>query len=160
MADGVALRLEDLAKFLAVAPQSLSTTLVGALVETQPVDPGRRRCVIVSVGDSTVFLLRNSEFLPCLPEQHDGEITDTRVDALPAAPGAVACQIVHLSADDMLLACTDGLSNPMQNDEVRRKLADWWTSDHIPGLPEFGWQLSFRAQSFGDDRTAICAWGR
>jgi serine/threonine protein phosphatase PrpC len=160
LAQGVALRLDDLARRLAIAPKSLSTTLVGALIETRPTDPGRRRCVIVSVGDSTAFLLRDGSFLPCLPNQHEGDITSTRVDALPAASGLVATRIVQLRPTDMLMICTDGLSNPMQNEEVRRKLAAWWASDRIPGLPEFGWQLSFRAQSFGDDRTAVCAWGR
>ena len=56
------------------------------------------------------------------------------------------------------MVCTDGLSNPMRNAAVSSQLAQWWGRGTVPGMPEFGWQLSFRAKSYGDDRTAVCAW--
>ena len=68
--------------------------------------------------------------------------------------------MLTLNSSDMLIICTDGLSNPMRNQDVRAQLAQWWECDRIPGIAQFGWQLSFRAKSFGDDRTAICVWGR
>ena len=32
--------------------------------------------------------------------------------------------------------------------------------DLLQGLTEFGWQLGYRVRSYGDDRTAVCVWGR
>ena len=58
----------------------------------------------------------------------------------------------------MLMLCSDGLSGPMDNNEsVRDQLADWW-GGQPPSLPEFYWQMSFRAQTYGDDRSAVCVW--
>jgi serine/threonine protein phosphatase PrpC len=163
MAVQLAQRLDDMARRLTIAPKSLSTTLVGALVQTGKadlVDPAHRRCVIFAIGDSPVFLLRDGTFRECLADSHDGVIADTRTAALPTSIGTVGTRVLNIGPDDMLVVCSDGLSNPMRNKEVSDRLGGWWSRGDIPGLPEFGWQLSFRAKSFGDDRTAICVWGR
>jgi serine/threonine protein phosphatase PrpC len=160
MAERIGLRLTDRARWLDATPRTLSTTLVGALLDARPADPARRRCVVFAVGDSTAFLLRDLAFDPCLPEEVDGLIADPSTAALPGHIGQVGIQILTLQPTDVLMICTDGLSGPMRNATVRDQLAEWWSSPAIPSMPEFGWQLSFRAKSFGDDRTAICAWGR
>jgi hypothetical protein len=60
----------------------------------------------------------------------------------------------------MLMVCSDGMSNPMRNGDVRKQLAQWWSGDRVPGLLEFGWQVGYRAKTYGDDRTAVCVWSR
>jgi serine/threonine protein phosphatase PrpC len=61
---------------------------------------------------------------------------------------------------DMLLVCTDGMSNPMRNENVRAQLAEWRGSGRVPSMREFGWQMSYRVKTYDDDRTAVCVWGR
>jgi serine/threonine protein phosphatase PrpC len=116
--------------------------------------------VVFAVGDSSAFLLRDGKFAACFADQHDTMITSTGTNALPTSVGRVAAVRGELRAGDMLMICTDGMSNPMRNTQVTDQLAAWWAPGRVPGLPEFGWQLSFRAKSYGDDRTAVCFWGR
>ena len=155
-------RLADIARYrdVEVSPKAMSTTLVAAVVEASPLDPEQRRFVVFSVGDATAFLLRGGMFQPLLADPHDGVLMSTGTSALPTSIGHVATARGVLGPRDMLLVCTDGISNPMRNGAVRDQLAAWWSAERIPGLPEFGWQMSFRVKSYGDDRTAVCVWGR
>jgi hypothetical protein len=66
--------------------------------------------------------------------------------------------VVDLHPGDMLLLCSDGLAKPMRGEAVSGQLSAWWSSPARPSLPEFFWQLSFRARSHDDDRTAVCIW--
>ena len=160
--ENICLRLNKVAMELQVNPQELSTTLAATLVETDPASQDERRYLILNVGDATGFLLRDGQFLPCLDDPH-GEaeaITSTGTYALPTSPGQPGTAVGTMGPRDVLMVCTDGMSNPMRNHEVCDQLAGWWGGDRIPGLPEFGWQLSYRVKSFGDDRTAVCVWGR
>lgn len=142
-----------------VPPRDLSTTLVAAVVEqARPA-----RAVVFAVGDSPAFLLREGAFYP-LTGGDDGDdvIATSATHALPANFGGVRVTACAVGEDDVLLLCTDGLGNPMRDANVRSWLARWRPDGGgpIPGVLEFGWQLSFRAQTYGDDRTAICVWGR
>jgi serine/threonine protein phosphatase PrpC len=141
-------------------PKSLSTTLVGALIEADSGDPANRRCVVFAIGDSPAFVLRNGVFQPCFQDSHEGVISSTGTAALPSGFRTVETSVFCIGMDDVLLICSDGLSNPMRNAPVEQTLATYWGCGEIPSLLEFGWQLSFRARSYGDDRTAVCVWGR
>lgn len=160
LAAELAEQLTGEANVLDVPARALSTTLVAAVVEAEPADPARRQCAVFAVGDSPAFLLRAGEFHPLLADQHDTEITSTETRALPTAAGQVAVSRGDLIPGDMLLICTDGLSNPMRNPATMDQLVAWWGAGEVPSIPEFGWQLSFRVKSYGDDRTAICFWNR
>jgi serine/threonine protein phosphatase PrpC len=153
-------RLIAVAGYLAVAPRALSTTLAAALVELNPEDPAQRRCVILSVGDATAFLLGDGEFHPLLADPHDAAITSTATYALPTSRGEVGVAAGVMGPGDVLMVCTDGMSNPMRNEDVRAQLAEWWGTGRVPSMAEFGWQLSYRVKSYDDDRTAVCVWGR
>jgi serine/threonine protein phosphatase PrpC len=141
-------------------PKTLSSTLVAAVVAVDPVD-GRRRFVVMRLGDSTAFLLQGgklSEFGS--PKTAGGQVVDSVTEALPGDPRAVIMAQGELSRGDVLILCSDGLSDPMGNGEVKEQLIKWWSDEEVPGILEFGWQLGFRAKSFGDDRSAVCIWGR
>jgi serine/threonine protein phosphatase PrpC len=156
----VAFRMRNHAQDHGMDPKALSTTLVVALVELTSADRPRN-CFVFGVGDSAALLLRGYAFRRLWTDKHgDGAISDSGTEALPGHVGSVATAEVRLGGDDVLVICTDGLVNPMRNKEVEKDLVRQWSSGPVPGFLEFAWQLSFRAKSYGDDRTAVCVWGR
>ncbi|WP_165975717.1 protein phosphatase 2C domain-containing protein [Actinomadura rubrisoli] len=163
-AEGLVSRLSDRLTTLAAEwrqePKSVSTTLVAALIEAEPADPAHRRCLLFKVGDSPALLLRQGGFEHCFTGPVDEVIASTATHALPARFPQVETMELRLGADDILVLCSDGLSGPMHNRAVTAQLVAFWGNGQIPSLPEFCWQLAFRAKSYGDDRTAVCVWGR
>ena len=83
MAERVATRLSDYRRNLRIAPESLSTTLVGAVIEAEPASSAGRGCVVFAVGDSTAFLLRGGTFTRSWP---------TRMMASSRAQRQVPCR--------------------------------------------------------------------
>ena len=160
MAEQLSAQLSDLALRQKMEPVTLSTTLAAAFVEEKPADPAERRFVILNVGDATAFTLREGEFTDCLADPHEGVFTESRTWTLPTGIGPVGTAAGVIGQRDMLMVCSDGMSSPMRNGDVQEHLAQWWGGDRIPGLTEFGWQLGYRVRSYGDDRTAVCVWGR
>lgn len=159
--DRLAQRIEVLAQERDVSPKALSTTLVAVLFgEAEAEADSKRRVVLFGVGDSSAFILRGGAFQSSIGPEEVGELAGDATDALPTHVGQIQVRVADLVPGDLVLVCTDGLANPMRNDRVRGQLAQWWQRDQPPGLAEFYWQLSFRAQSFGDDRTAVCVWIR
>ncbi|MBO3745902.1 protein phosphatase 2C domain-containing protein [Streptosporangiaceae bacterium NEAU-GS5] len=141
-------------------PKRLSTTLTAALVDMAPAD-GARYTLLFGVGDSSALVLTGGRFDPVWAGEAAGDtISDSGTAALPGQAGAARVIVRELAANDVLVICTDGLINPMKNQDVSAQLATSWAGEPIPGLVEFAWQLGFRAKSYGDDRTAVCVWGR
>ncbi|WP_327695959.1 protein phosphatase 2C domain-containing protein [Streptomyces sp. NBC_00459] len=140
-------------------PKELSSAMAAALVFPGGAH-GPARALLFAVGDCQGFLLgRRGGWRPVLqPAGDEGAIMSTATDALPGHPDRVTVTECALDSGDVLLLCTDGLANPMRNDSVLDRLAQYWGDGRAPSLPEFYWQLSFRAQTFGDDRSAVCVW--
>jgi serine/threonine protein phosphatase PrpC len=142
-------------------PKQVSTTLLAALVVPRRRDqPGPAADVVLfGVGDSKAFVLREKRWAP-IPEAAVGDeaIIRTGTNALPTRPETTLVAPRGLYDGDMLMLCTDGLATPLAlNKSVGDQLAEWW-SDQPPSLPEFYWQMSFRAQTYGDDRSVVCIW--
>lgn len=159
----IATGLRSLAADRDLEPKQVSTTLLACLVVTErKADEGAlARATLFSVGDSAAYLLRERRWIT-IPDRATGEgdgMIDTHTDAVPTArPDRIQVTTRTLYKDDMLMLCTDGLVGPLKHNlEVREQLADWWTGT-VPALPEFYWQMSFRAQTYGDDRSAVCIW--
>jgi serine/threonine protein phosphatase PrpC len=158
--DEVAAGLRVLADSHGLGAKEVSTTLTAGLVV-----PAKKRseaaadALVFRVGDSPGFLLRKSEWKSIASKSGDEEdVYSTGTDALPTRPETCQVETRRLLAGDMLMLCSDGLSGPMdRNENVRDQLAEWW-GGHPPSLPEFYWQMSFRAQTYGDDRSAVCVW--
>jgi serine/threonine protein phosphatase PrpC len=157
--DEVAAGLRVLADSHGLAAKEVSTTLTAGLVV-----PVKKRsgvaadALVFRVGDSPGFLLRKSEWIPIASKSSDeDDVYSTGTDALPTRPETCQVETHRLLAGDMLMLCSDGLSGPMNSENVLGQLAEWW-GGHAPSLPEFYWQMSFRAQTYGDDRSAVCVW--
>jgi serine/threonine protein phosphatase PrpC len=103
---------------------------------------------------------QRSRIHPLLEDPHDTTITSTATYVLPASLGEAGVDAGTIGPGDILLICTDGMSNPMRNENVRAQLAEWRGSGRVPSMREYGWQMSHRAKTYDDDRTAVCVWGR
>lgn len=137
----------------------ISTTLTMALADLTP-EGEPLHFLLISVGDSPVYRLRGGR-IDVVPGEDDGSgIDSTATEALPSNFKHVEVRERTVNPGDMLLLCSDGLSNPMRDATVTEQLVEWWSGGHIPGRMEFGWQLDFQAKSYDDDRTAICLWVR
>lgn len=135
------------------------TTLTLALADLTP-EGEPTRFLLVSVGDSPAYHLCERELKPLTGESgEDTDITSTATDALPRNMGHVQVRSRTVGPGEMLLLCSDGLSNPMAASSVTERLVEWWGGERVPGRLEFGWQLDFQAKTHDDDRTAICLWG-
>ncbi|MFF3017787.1 protein phosphatase 2C domain-containing protein [Streptomyces sp. NPDC057939] len=151
-------------------PRAYATTLRVLLV---PLDPAVRGRALLTVGDGGTALLRegtwhlDARFAPRTPDgggappaapAGDGVI-DTGTAALPSTRHAEV-DLFTTRPGDVLVLCTDGLSNPLGGDaDIRVFLARaWGTGEPPPGLADFLWQLQYRVKSYDDDRTAVCLW--
>ncbi|MGW4425703.1 protein phosphatase 2C domain-containing protein [Streptosporangium sp. NPDC004631] len=132
-----------------VSVDTLRTTLLASVI-----DIGARRAHVTRVGDGTAMLLRRGRWTPCFAEGPDAPAPGT----LPRDADRAQTATVDLQQGDMLLLCTGGLARPMRGEQVSDQMSAWWAQPAAPSLPEFYWQLSFRAESHDGDRTAICGW--
>ncbi|MFE9929508.1 protein phosphatase 2C domain-containing protein [Streptomyces sp. NPDC005533] len=152
----VSTRLADYA--MPDAPGMYATTLHCLLV---PTAPERRERVHFGVGDGGLFRARSGVW-ENLQEPWDrsgsGEVIDTGTAALPSESPKAVVQWLTAEPGDLLMICTDGLSNPMNEPRVQEFLLTHWAFGRIPGLTEFLWQAQVRAKSYDDDRSAVCVW--
>jgi len=133
--------------------------IAGLVVPVEKQEGPVASALVFGVGDSPGFHLCERRWTP-IPKRIGSEdgVHLTGTDALPTRPETCWVETKQLFVGDMLMLCSDGLSGPMDNNEnVRDQLADWWEGEP-PSLPEFYWQMSFRAQTYGDDRSAVCVW--
>ncbi|WP_055482037.1 protein phosphatase 2C domain-containing protein [Sphaerimonospora mesophila] len=143
---------------LDLPPDELSTTFLAAVVRELP-ETSAYQAVLMRVGDCMAWCLREGVWLPCFPENDtDAAVVTSATHALPRDVEHVEVACADLYPGDMLLLCTDGLARPMRAPQVSTQLANWWSRPEPPSLPEFFWQMSFRAKTHDDDRTAVCLW--
>lgn len=142
---------------LRVAPGELSTTFLAAVVEEVP-ERSVHRAVIMRVGDCTAWRLHGGVWVSCFQDDEpEAAVASSATAALPRDVAEVEVAHADLYPGDMLLLCTDGVARPMSAPQVSTQLSDWWRAGP-PSLPEFFWQMSFRARTHDDDRTAVCIW--
>ncbi|CAL9640430.1 hypothetical protein SUDANB176_06331 [Streptomyces sp. enrichment culture] len=140
------------------AGQDYATTLHVLLV---PTDSRVRERVLCSVGDGGLLVLREGRWEYEDPDD-DGDLLDTRTDALPHAYHGVKAKLLRTAPGEVLLLGTDGITNPLtqRNPEFAQRLGHAWGGPEVPSLSDFLWQAQTRAKSYDDDRTVICLWER
>ncbi|MGW5211146.1 protein phosphatase 2C domain-containing protein [Streptomyces sp. NPDC004051] len=138
------------------ADQDYATTLHVLLI---PTDPRVRERVLFSVGDGGLFVLREGRWEHRIPND-DGDLLDTRTEALPHAYRSIKAKLLHTEPGEVLLLGTDGITNPLtqRDPEFAQRLANAWGGPEVPSLSDFLWQAQTRAKSYDDDRTVICVW--
>ncbi|MFC6881406.1 MULTISPECIES: protein phosphatase 2C domain-containing protein [Actinomadura] len=152
----IAEAIEEAAAVRGVGGGELATTFLAAVLEVGS-HGSPHKAWLMRVGDCEAMVLRNGEWTSCFFAVPEGEVSSSATLALPGHADQVEIYETPLEPGDVLLLCTDGLSKPMRGEEVRTQLAGWW-GEHPPSMAEFLWQLSFRARTHDDDRTAICVW--
>ncbi|MCU7824262.1 PP2C family serine/threonine-protein phosphatase [Kitasatospora sp. DSM 101779] len=153
----VAARLQEEADKQDHAPADYATTLRALLVPTDPQHPVRG---FLAVGDGGLFRLRAGHWTSLERSADEGAVFDTGTDALPVNFGAPVAELITDGLPgDLLVMCTDGLSNPLVKEpDVAEFLARQWGAGQVPGLTDFLWQTQIRARSYDDDRSVVCLW--
>jgi len=103
--------------------------------------------VVAQVGDSRAYLLRNHTLVPLTKDQtlsrmlmESGQMTQEEAErfdgghiilqALGSSPKLdIAISTVSLHKDDVVLVCSDGLTNPLADEEIARILRESPTPD-------------------------------
>lgn len=136
-----------------------ATTLLVAIV---PADGANRRVWVARVGDSNAWTLGDGGWTPLLaPKAGGAPLASSAVRALPRLPEAVEVVEVDVAPGRTLVLASDGVTDPFGptfDGDVARFLAREWHPE-LPAPLEFARQLSFRGQSWDDDRTAIAITG-
>ena len=153
-------RLFGVEKDVSSAARVTATTLVCAAVVTED---DRISVYSVSVGDSGVWLLADSEFIPLSGGKSpdaDG-ITDSSVQHF--LPGGIpeTFDVAHhdLAAGSVLLLGSDGFGDPLGSG--RGAVGDLFRETfegRIPSRHEFAHVLDFQRETFDDDRTLVGVW--
>lgn len=152
----IAESIEEEAARREVPARELATTFLAAVIQIDA-HGSPHQVWLMRVGDCEAMRLHRGVWVPCFGDEPENEVASSATLALPGHADQVQLQPVSLDSGDVLLLCTDGLAKPMRGDEVRAQLADWWGTSP-PSMPEFLWQVGFRARTHDDDRTAICIW--
>ncbi|WP_371496242.1 protein phosphatase 2C domain-containing protein [Kitasatospora sp. NBC_00374] len=135
-------------------------------------DLGSLHCLLVSLdeaathraafgtGPGALYLLRSGHWIDAyaarLLHHPDGQ-------PLPAAPAApprpFRFRLVPATPGDILLLCTPGLAEPIEQEPaVAHFLSNHWAHPHPPGTVDFLRQVQVRAKGYADDRTAAALW--
>ncbi len=148
-----------------------ATTLLLALVPTGQTATGQTAtgqaatgqaadstALLARVGDSNAWVLSGDGWQPVFaPKASADGIASAAVAALPRLPETLEVAEVALTPDQTLVLASDGVTDafgPTLDSAVARDLARQW-HPHLPAPLEFARQVSFRGQSWDDDRTAI-----
>jgi len=143
------------------ASRLMATTVALAIVPVDADAEGRRACVVLPIGDTSVWVLRAGDrWEPVTAVKNDGEaIASSAVLALPLLPaGPILPCRTELAADEALFVVTDGIGDPLGDGsgDVGAALATAWRSP--PNRYEFAAQVDFGRRSHTDDRTVVGVW--
>jgi serine/threonine protein phosphatase PrpC len=111
------------------------------------------------VGDSPLWhLTGDGRWVACTHPmvEQDQETHRTWSSSLPTRSLRVAEMELDLDTGALFLM-SDGIGDPLaRHSDVGRTLAQWWAAP--PDIFEFGRQVGFARDSYGDDRTVVGLW--
>jgi hypothetical protein len=140
----------------------MAATALFAVVDLDPT-VGGRPVQVMSLGDTSAWLLRPDHPMPWTPLQEmknaSSAVASSSTAAVPAVPRTLAPPVVtELRAGDVLVLMSDGVGDPLGGGtgEVGEFLAEAWRT--APDPLTFAAQVGFRRRSYDDDRTVLAVW--
>ncbi|MEV6569007.1 protein phosphatase 2C domain-containing protein [Streptomyces kronopolitis] len=136
-----------------------------------PADPECRTRVFFGVGPGGLLRLRDGawqDLEPTAPDHLSRHAPADPGDPTPPTPGGSAdgtpaepflFRTAFARPGDMLLLCSAGLAEPLQQDRVfAARLAAEWSAPGPPGLTDFLTAAQLRVEGHPKDRTAVAVW--
>lgn len=142
---------------------SMAATALFAVVAVDPAEDGSRSVHVMSLGDTSAWLLhpdREERWTPLQELKNAGRIiASSATTAIPLIPRELPPAVpAILDANGVLVLMSDGVGDPLGDGtgEVGDTLADAWRWP--PDSLSFAAQVGFARRSFDDDRTVVGIW--
>lgn len=152
---GVAAQMTEAAATRELRTADVNAALVTAII---PADAGMM--YVAWVGDASAWLLRGNEwiFVAGDRKRSSGGLESNVVrHALPDSPHIVATKAIPLGSGDVVALVTDGVGDALAAvPEANRHFARSWATP--PPSTVFVNDVSYDAEGFQDDRTAVAVW--
>lgn len=141
----------------------LAATALFAVVAVEPSGAGERPVHVMSLGDTSAWVLRPDatpgwESLQDVKNQGSA-VASSATMALPGLPAELAPPVATtLRAGEVLVLMSDGVGDPLGGGtgEVGEYLAEAWRRPPDPF--SFIAQVGFHRRSYDDDRTVLAVW--
>jgi serine/threonine protein phosphatase PrpC len=127
-----------------------STLLVAMIIDSE--------LKILNIGDSRIFIIREGEIVATNKEQYISSLCPEQVgttDKVKLPSQVVQYTDFHLQENDLLLLCSDGLTDNLYDDEILRFVNGKLNSDHS-NLGEVCHQLMIKAKCVAFDNYCVC----
>lgn len=126
-----------------------STLLVAMIIDSE--------LKILNIGDSRIFIIRDGEIAFTNKEQYISNLCPQQVgttDTVKLPSSVVEYSDFHLQEDDLLLLCSDGITDNLYDDEILAFVNGRLNSDHS-NLGEMCRQLMIKAKSVAFDNYCV-----
>jgi len=123
-----------------------------------PLDPTSRLRAGFGVGPGALLLLGDEAWYDAYAGRR---LVQRQQPGAATKPddGRFRFRVVVPEPGDVLLMCSDGLSQPLREEPaVSDFLADHWAHPHPPGMVDFLRHVQVRAKGYAADRTAVAVW--
>ncbi|MCT2588267.1 protein phosphatase 2C domain-containing protein [Actinophytocola gossypii] len=141
----------------------LAATALFAVVAVDPAETGDRPVHVMSLGDTSAWVLRPGAppaWDPLQAVKNDGSVVASAATmALPGVPVELAPPVTtSLTPGEALVLMSDGVGDPLGGGtgEVGEYLAGAWREPPDPFT--FIAQVGFRRRTYDDDRTVLAVW--
>lgn len=135
----------------------LATTLIAGYIAPAPQGSV---AVLVQIGDSSAWVLRDGRYHSLLTQKHDpdAQVISSAVSPLPRLPDLITPVKYELPADAVLLVGTDGFGDPLGagDGHVGQLFAEHLSVP--PPARGLAHLLDFSRDTFDDDRTLLAIW--
>ena len=137
----------------------LATTLIAGYIAP---DPQGAVAVLVQIGDSGAWVLKDGHYYPLLERKNDpdAQIISSAVSPLPRLPDRIIPAEYGLPPDAVLLVGTDGFGDPLGDGDGQ---VGQLFAGHLsmpPPARGLAHLLDFSRDTFDDDRTLLAIWQR
>ncbi|MDS0133216.1 MULTISPECIES: protein phosphatase 2C domain-containing protein [unclassified Amycolatopsis] len=145
------------------AGRYLASTALFAVIDLETGDDGEHTAHVVTLGDTSAWLLTPAADVAWTPLQHvknsDSVVASSATAAIPVVPAvAPEAVIARFGPGSALVLMTDGVGDALGNGtgEVGAFLSRCWATPPTP--LNFAAQVDFARRSYDDDRTALAVW--